>query len=195
LQNLGNHKFPVKTTSAQAQLFINQGMILAYGFNHSEAARSFREAARLDPNCAMAYWGMSLVLGANINMAMSPEAEPQAYAMIQKAIALKKNASEKERAYIDALAKRYSGEGRPNRSALDIALRGRPTARPLPERLDVATLCEAPWIGPGITGRVICGLTRKPWNSAGSGTVRAQPEPPGAIHLTSIPSKRVGPSC
>ena len=63
LQNLGNHQFPVTTSSARAQLFINQAMMLVYGFNHAEATRSFREAARLDPNCAMAYWGMALVLG------------------------------------------------------------------------------------------------------------------------------------
>jgi hypothetical protein len=74
LQNLGNHTFPVTTNSARAQLFINQGLMLAYGFNHAEAERSFREAARLDPNCAMAYWGMALVLGPNINMSMSPKA-------------------------------------------------------------------------------------------------------------------------
>ena len=77
LQNLGNHKFPVTTNSARAQLFINQGLMLAYGFNHAEAQRSFREAARLDPECAMAYWGMALVLGPNINMPMPHEAEPQ----------------------------------------------------------------------------------------------------------------------
>ena len=75
LQNLGNHEFPVATNSARAQLFINQGLILAYGFNHAEAGRSFREAARLDPECAMAYWGMALVLGTNINMPMAPDAE------------------------------------------------------------------------------------------------------------------------
>ena len=94
LQNLGNHQFPVTTDSARAQLFINQGVMLTYGFNHAEASRSFREAARLDPNCAMAYWGMALVLGPNINMAMAKEKEPQAYGLIQKAIALKKNVSE-----------------------------------------------------------------------------------------------------
>ena len=55
LQKLGDHKFPVTTSSPRAQLFINQGLMLAYGFNHAEAARSFREAARLDPKCAMAY--------------------------------------------------------------------------------------------------------------------------------------------
>ena len=121
LQNLGDHKFPVTTNSARAQLFINQGMMLTYGFNHAEATRSFREAARLDPNCAMAYWGMALVLGSNINMALAPEAEPNAYELVQKAIALKKNSSEKEQAYIDALATRYSAEQKPDRGKLDSA--------------------------------------------------------------------------
>ncbi len=97
LQNLGNHKFPVTTNSARAQLFINQGLMLAYGFNHAEAGRSFREAARLDPNCAMAYWGMALVLGPNINMAMSPEAEQPAHEIIRKAVALKKTPPKENR--------------------------------------------------------------------------------------------------
>jgi tetratricopeptide (TPR) repeat protein len=142
LQNLGDHKFPVTTSSARAQLFFNQGMMLTYGFNHAEATRSFREAARLDPNCAMAYWGMALVLGPNINMAMAPEAEPQAYEMIQKAIALKKYASEKEKAYIDALAVRYSGEKKPDRNALDRAYAKamRSLHDRYPDDLDAATL-------------------------------------------------------
>ncbi len=57
LQNLGTHAFPVSTRNRQAQLYINQGLRLAYAFNHAEARRAFREAARLDPNLAMAYWG------------------------------------------------------------------------------------------------------------------------------------------
>jgi len=74
LQYLGSYIFPVTTTSQDAQLFINQGLMLAYGFNHAEATRSFGEAARLDPACAMAYWGMALVGGPNINMDMSADA-------------------------------------------------------------------------------------------------------------------------
>jgi tetratricopeptide (TPR) repeat protein len=142
LQNLGNHKFPVTTASARAQLFINQGLMLSYGFNHAEAGRSFREAARLDPQCAMAYWGMALVLGPNINMAMAPEKESQAYEMIQKAIALKKNTSKREKGYIDALAKRYSGEDKPNRTALDRAYAEamRQLHNRYPDDLDAATL-------------------------------------------------------
>ena len=55
LQNLGKHVFPVTTRTKQAQRFVSQGVNLAYGFNHAEAGRSFREAARLDPGLAMAY--------------------------------------------------------------------------------------------------------------------------------------------
>ena len=110
LQNLGVHTFKVATKSARAQLFINQGLNLAYGFNHAEAARSFAEAARLDPRCAMAYWGHALVLGPNINAPMDPEAEPKAYELVQRAVALKAGASPRERAYIDALAVRYTGK-------------------------------------------------------------------------------------
>ena len=104
LQSLGKHTFPVRTKSATAQLFVNQGVNLAYGFNHAEAGRAFREAARLDPACAMAYWGQALVLGPNINAPMTPDDEPKAYALAQKAVALQSRASARERAYIGALA-------------------------------------------------------------------------------------------
>src|SRR5262245_16742191 len=83
LQSLGPHTFPVTTRSRQAQQFVNQGLNLAYGFNHAESARSFREAQRLDPECAMAHWGEALVLGPNINAAMNPDDEPKALAAIQ----------------------------------------------------------------------------------------------------------------
>jgi tetratricopeptide (TPR) repeat protein len=109
LQNLGVHTFPVTTALPQAQLFINQGLNLAYAFNHAEAARAFAEAARLDPNAAMAYWGQALVLGPNINAPMSPDDEPKAFESAQKALALKSKVSPRERAYIDAVARRYTG--------------------------------------------------------------------------------------
>jgi hypothetical protein len=97
LQNIGPHQFLVTTKSARAQLFFNKGMMLVYGFNYSEATWSFQEATRFDPECAMAYYGMALVLGLNINMAVSPESEPQAYDLIQKAIALKKTLRKENR--------------------------------------------------------------------------------------------------
>jgi len=110
LQNLGSHTFPVSTRNRQAQTFMNQGLNLAYAFNHAEARRAFREAARLDPNLAMAYWGQALVLGPNINALMEANEEPQAYELVQKAMSLRSRATPRERAYIEALAQRYSGK-------------------------------------------------------------------------------------
>jgi tetratricopeptide (TPR) repeat protein len=109
LQKLGNHVFPVSTKNRQAQLFMNQGLNLSYAFNHAEAGRAYREAERLDPDLAMAYWGEALALGPNINAPMDPSNEPKALAAIQKAIALKSKASVREQALIDALTQRYSG--------------------------------------------------------------------------------------
>ena len=120
LQKLGNHKFPVSTKNAQAQLFMNQGLNLSYAFNHAEAGRAYREAARLDPNLAMAFWGQALALGPNINAPMSPDSEAPALEAIQKAIALKARATPREAALIDALKFRYTGKAE-DRRANDVA--------------------------------------------------------------------------
>src|SRR5437870_5654377 len=61
--NLGTHHHPITTASPLAQRYFDQGFRLVYGFNHDEAGHAFKEAARLDPNCAMAYWGIALTLG------------------------------------------------------------------------------------------------------------------------------------
>ena len=110
LQNLGAYTFPVSTKNQDAQKFINQGLNLSYAFNHAESGRAFREAARLDPTLAMAYWGQALVLGPNINAAMEPTDESPAYEAIKKAVALKSGATAKEAILIDALSARYSGK-------------------------------------------------------------------------------------
>ena len=120
LQSLGSHKFPVSTKSAEAQKFVDQGTNLSYGFNHAEAGRAFAEAARLDPRCAMAFWGQALVLGPNINAPMDPGDEAKAQALIGQAMALRSGASARERGYIEALAKRYEGKAE-RRSACDSA--------------------------------------------------------------------------
>jgi tetratricopeptide (TPR) repeat protein len=140
LQNLGVHTFTVTTRSARAQLFVNQGVNLAYGFNHAEAGRAFAEAARLDPACAMAYWGQALVLGPNINASMNPADEPRALELINKAIALKKGVTQRERDYIDALATRYTGSPA-DRAAADraFAMAMAALARKYPRDLDAAT--------------------------------------------------------
>jgi tetratricopeptide (TPR) repeat protein len=141
LLNLGVHTFPVTTKSRRAQTFINQGVNLAYGFNHAEAARAFAEAARLDPNCPMAYWGHALVLGPNINAPMTPEDEPKAYELVKKAIALKPRATRRERAYIDALAARYTGKPDDRKQAdKAFAEAMRTVVRTYPADLDAKTI-------------------------------------------------------
>ena len=141
LQNLGTHAFAVSTRIERAQAFFNQGVRLAYGFNHAEAGRAFREAARLDPNLAMAYWGQALVLGPNINSTMNPDDEPKAFELIQKAVAMKAQATPRERDYIDALARRYTGKAE-DRAAADRAFAGamREVVRKYPDDLDAASI-------------------------------------------------------
>src|SRR6186713_859015 len=141
LQNLGSHTFPVSTRSAAAQRFINQGLNLAYAFNHAEARRAFREAARLDPDLAMAYWGQALVLGPNINAQMEPNEEPHAFELVQQAMSLRSTATPRERAYIEALAERYSGKAedrRPRDQAYSAAMKR--LYERFPDDLDAATL-------------------------------------------------------
>ncbi len=108
-KNLGNLHFPISTKNDRAQAFFNQGMKLSYAFNHAEAHRSFLEAARLDPNSAMSYWGQAFTLGPNINDPLPPE---ERLIKINKAIAKAKQlapkTSLKEQAVIKALSARYS---------------------------------------------------------------------------------------
>ena len=119
--NLGRHSWPITTRSPEAQVFFDQGLRLAYGFNHGEARRAFREAQRLDPTCAMCFWGESWVLGPNINVPMDPTANSPALAALARAEALAGLASDKEQALITALAKRYSADLTTERASLDNA--------------------------------------------------------------------------
>ncbi len=70
--NLGSLSEPVTTRSPDAQRYFDQGLRLAYAFNHGEAVRSFRKAQAIDPTCAMCYWGEAYALGPNINVPMMP---------------------------------------------------------------------------------------------------------------------------
>ncbi|WP_245563838.1 tetratricopeptide repeat protein [Spirosoma luteum] len=118
---LGNINFPITTTSSDAQRYVNQGLMLAVGFNHAEAARSFYEATRLDSTCAMAYWGFSYVLGPNYNAGMEPDNYERAYVAVQRAIRLSANCTDKEKALINALAKRYPAKPVNDRKPYDLA--------------------------------------------------------------------------
>ena len=110
-ENMGNYEYPVTTSSKQAQVFFNQGLKLTYAFNHAEAHRSFMEAARLDPKCAMAYWGAAYALGPNINDPIpDTERKTNAYQAVQKAMELSKDVSKKEEDLIIALSTRYGAD-------------------------------------------------------------------------------------
>lgn len=112
--------YPVETKNKEAQKYFNQGLVLAYGFNHAEAARSFFYATKLDPECAMCYWGYAYVLGPNYNAGMEPNNYERAYEAIQTAKKLA-SPSSKERALIEAMAQRYVKEPVEDRSHLDLA--------------------------------------------------------------------------
>lgn len=119
--NLGTLHHQITTTSEPAQRYFDQGLRLVYAFNHEEAILSFQEAARQDPQAAMAYWGIALASGPNINAAMSKEDGRRAVDAIQKARAHAKTVSAAEQAYIDALSKRYLSARKATRASLDAA--------------------------------------------------------------------------
>jgi tetratricopeptide (TPR) repeat protein len=107
---MGTMHHPVSTRNAEAQKFFDQGLSFVYAFNHDEAVRSFKRAADLDPDLAMAYWGVAYALGPNINLDVDPEREIAAYNAVERALSLKEKASPAERDYIEALAKRYTND-------------------------------------------------------------------------------------
>jgi tetratricopeptide (TPR) repeat protein len=188
LLKLGAHTFPVTTKSKQAQAFMNQAINLTYGFNHAEAGRSFREVARLDPDCAMAYWGQALVLGPNINALMTPDDEPKALELAKKAVSLKGKASAREQALIEAVAERYSGN-KDDRAARDKAYAAamKKVAARFPNDLDIQTLY------------VESAMDLRPWNywmpdgrpyegtaeiaALTESILKRNPKHPGALHL------------
>ena len=119
--NLGTVTLKAGTQSARAQAWFDQGVRLMFGFNHAEAIRAFREAQKLDPHCALCYWGESLAYGPNINVPMMPEAHAPALAALAKAVELAPSAPPRDRDLIAALAKRYSSDPKAERAALDAA--------------------------------------------------------------------------
>ncbi len=140
LDGLGTHRHPITTASPQAQRYFDQGLVLAYGFNHEEAFRSFEQAARLDPGCAMCYWGMAWVLGPNINAPMDTSVVDEAWAALQQA--QQANASPAEQGYIRALAARYAADPIADRATLDRAFAEamRELVRQYPDDLDATTI-------------------------------------------------------
>ena len=110
MSGLGSLHHPTSTKNPEAQHYFDQGFRMIYGFNHEEAVRSFKRAAELDPQMAMAWWGVAYALGPNINQDVDPDREKSAYDAVQKALSLAKNGPANERAYIEALVMRYSND-------------------------------------------------------------------------------------
>jgi len=120
-EGLGAVTYKITTSSSAAQSYFDQGLRLAYAFNHGEAQRAFRKAQKLDPTCAMCLWGEALVLGPNINLPMQEDAVAPAFAAAQRARELAANASPREQALIAALATRYAQDAKADRAPLDAA--------------------------------------------------------------------------
>lgn len=187
--DLGALHRPITTAAPLAQRYFDQGLRLVYGFNHEEAINSFKEAARLDPDCAMCYWGIALALGPNINLPMDTAQVTPAWQAMQAALARAPKASEPDRAFVAALAARYAERAAPSRAALDSAYARAmgDLARRYPDDPDAGVLFAdavmnlAPWNywtpelapRPG-TPEIVATLER---------VLRDHPDHPGACHF------------
>jgi tetratricopeptide (TPR) repeat protein len=119
--NLGSLHHTITTSSPTAQKYFDQGLRLSYAFNHDEAVKSFKEGLKHDSTCAMCYWGIAYALGPNINLPMDTSLIRPAWEAAHNAVRHSVNVTPKERAYIDAIAKRYSSDAGANRASLDTA--------------------------------------------------------------------------
>ncbi len=196
--NLGDYHFEITTSSPEAQNYFDQGIRLVYAFNHAEAHRSFREAARLDPEMAMAYWGQALALGPNINDPLPDEERTQkAYEAASKALELAGKSSKMEKALITALQTRQDKDPTMDRHELNVRYSEamKPVREKYGEHPDILTLYGA------------AVMNTMPWNywtndgKPNPGTLDAkealekamtlEPDHPGAhhyyIHMVELP--------
>jgi len=187
--SLGSYSYRITTASPQAQRWFDQGLRLVYAFNHQEAQRAFQEAARLDPGCAMCYWGLALTEGSNYNSPTDGDREKRALAAVQQAVARAGGATPVERALIGALARRHSADPGARREALDRAYADamREVAGRFPDDLEASTFFAdaamnlRPWSlwtiertpQPG-TDEILRTLER---------AMARNPDHPGALHL------------
>jgi tetratricopeptide (TPR) repeat protein len=187
---LGDHHHAISTKVPQTQALFDQGVRLLFGFNHAEAIRSFREAARLDPNCAMCWWGVAFALGPNINLPMQADAVAPAWAALESARSLETKASDEERAWIEALAARYAQDAKADRAKLDEAFAQAMGKlwHDYPDDLDAgsfyaeAMMDTQPWdywqpdgVTPkGHANEIVSTL---------EGIIKREPQHPGALHL------------
>ena len=114
----GTHHHPIRTSNPEAQKMFDQGLAQAFGFNHEAAIRSFERAAELDPSAAMPHWGKAWALGPNYNLDTDDARATAASDAVAKAQSLAAVSPENEKAYVEALAVRYSADPKADRAAL-----------------------------------------------------------------------------
>lgn len=138
----GRHHHAIRTSNAEAQRAFDRGFDFVFGFNHEEAAKAFSKAAELDPASPMPLWGVAWAIGPNYNLDIDDARSTQAYDAMQKAVALAKNGPPDERAYVEAMAIRFSPDPKADRAALAKQYSDRMGAvmRQYPDDLDAATL-------------------------------------------------------
>jgi hypothetical protein len=198
IENLGDLHYPIKTKVGMAQTFFDQGLKLTYAFNHAEAHRSFMEASRLDPGCAMAYWGQAYALGPNINDPFpDDERKNKCNEALAKAEKLASRASPKEQALIDALTARYDEDPGRDISELNMAYMNAmaEVVKKYPKDADIQTLYAA---------SVMNTMPWNYWDNAGKAApntlkgkealelaMQLNPDHPGAhhyyIHMVELP--------
>jgi len=142
MEGMGSLHHPISTKNDEAQKYFDQGLTFVYAFNHDEAIRSFKRAAELDPASPMPLWGIALALGPNINLDVDPDREKAAYDAAQQALKLAAAAPAAERAYVAAVAKRYSNDPKADLKALAVQYRDamKDLTRAFPDDLDAAVL-------------------------------------------------------
>ena len=175
-EGLGDYSRKITTENAKAQCYFDQGLALLHGFNHRGAIRSFQEAARLDPQCAMAHWGVALAAGPHINYALVPPPMAElAWTELTLAKQYASNASEVEQALIGALSKRYAYPQPEDRSPLDQAYADamRDVWKRFPADVDVGALFAEAM------------MDLRPWNQW---TVDGQPNPGTEEIITTLDS-------
>jgi hypothetical protein len=188
-ETLGTYSYRITTSSADAQRWFDQGLRLVYAFNHHEAQRSFLEAVRIDPGCAMCYWGIAITEGSNYNHPTDADREQRALAAVGEAERRAATATPQERALIRAMASRHSAYSAAKREDLDRAYADamRDVARQFPDDLEAATVFADAM------------MNRRPWNlwtpdgapqpgteeivQTLEGILAKNPNHPGAIHL------------
>ena len=186
---LGGVSLPITTTSTAARNYFNQGLALAYAFNHAAADFAFTEATVYDPDCAMCYWGSALVLGPNVNANMDAANAGRAFVLSARAKTLSQGTQPWEKDLINALSKRYLPEEPEDRTELDSAYAEamRKVAMTYPGNTDIVALYgealmdQHPWDFWDTNGEA------RPWTPEIQRTLEwalaDNPEHIGAIHL------------